>query len=220
MVGPVVPEHLAPPGEGLVRLVPVDDHAEIPGAQALERRIQFAVQVCLLVVKVALHRVDCVRGVGLGRGVRLPDRHRVFQTDGERQPLQDTGGGFLARLLDVGIDLHRLAVLCRAIAAPLSFGVGAVRHQHLLHEVGVRQHLLDQRRLLFSLLGELRQALRRGFEQDDVFRELGVQRVAGQELIQRIGLCLVVLRYLGGEFGTQSARADRHTASQVSDQPR
>ena len=27
--------------------------------------------------------------------------------------------------------------------------------------------------------------------------------VAGQELIQRIGLCLVVLRYLGREFGTQ-----------------
>ena len=131
----------------------------------------------------------------------------MLQADRERQPLQDAVRGLLARLLDVGVDLHRLAVLCRAIAS----GVGAVRHQHLLHEVGVRQHLLDQRRLLLSLLGELRQALRRGLEQDDVFHELGVQRVAGQELVQLArlrgsrlsGLLRVDLWQLGGEFGPQ-----------------
>jgi hypothetical protein len=33
-----------------------------------------------------------VGGVGLGR-VRLRDRHRVFQADGDRQPLQDAAGG-------------------------------------------------------------------------------------------------------------------------------
>ena len=82
-----------------------------------------------------------------GRGVRLPNRHRVLETDRERQPPQDAPRGLLARLLDVGVDLHRLAVLCRAIAAALSFGVGPVGHQHLLHEVGVGEHLLDQRRL-------------------------------------------------------------------------
>ena len=204
MVGPVVPEHLAPPGESLVRFVPVHDHAQLPGAQSLKCRIEFAVLECLFKVQVAFHRVDCGRGVGLGRGVRLRDRHRMFQTDGKRQPLQNTGGGIPARLLDVGIDLHCLAVLCRAIAVTsLLSGVGTVRHQHLLHEVGVRQQFLDESRLLFSLLSELCQAARRGVEQDDVFCEPGIQRVTGQELIQRIGLCLIVLRYPGGEFGTK-----------------
>ncbi len=41
VVGSIVPEHLAPPDQGLVRLFPVYDKAEVPGRQPLERRIQF-----------------------------------------------------------------------------------------------------------------------------------------------------------------------------------
>ena len=86
------------------------------------------------------------------------------------------GGGFLALLLDVRVDLHGRTVLGRAVAASLSFGVGAVGHQHLLHEVGVRQHLLDQRRLRLALPRKLREAFRRSLEQDNVFHEFRIQR--------------------------------------------
>ena len=175
VVGPEVSKHVPPPGQSLVRLVAVGNHAEVPGAELFERRIQLAVNVGLFVVKVALHRIDGGRRIGRGLRVCLRDWHGMFQSDGNRQPLQNIRRGFLARLLNVRINFHGLAVPSWAEAsAPHFFGIGAVCHQHLLHEIGVRQQLLDQRPFLFALLSKLRQTARGCFVQNDKFHELSV----------------------------------------------
>ncbi len=144
VVGAVVAEHLAAPGEDLIRLLAIDDHAVVPGAQILEGRIELAVEEGLLEVEVALDRVDGRGRIGLGHRVALLDGDRVFQADRQRQPLQRAFGRLVAGLPDVAVDLHRLAVL--AI-------LGAVRDGHLHQQIVVGQHLLDQLLLLLRPAG-------------------------------------------------------------------
>ena len=126
-------------------------------------------------MQVPLHRVHRGRSIGLGLRVALRDRHRMGQADAQCQPLQGAILGLRAGLLDVGVYLHCLAILATG---------GAVGDDHLLHQISIRQQLLEQRLLRFPLLGEFRQAARRGLGQDDVFHQFRVQFVARQELRQ------------------------------------
>jgi hypothetical protein len=57
-----VAEHPASPSQGLVRFIPVHDHAEIPNVQILEGRIEFAGKKGFFIVKVSLDRIDGVEG--------------------------------------------------------------------------------------------------------------------------------------------------------------
>jgi hypothetical protein len=53
------------------------------------------------------------------------------------------------------------------MAAPLAFALAPSATSICFMRSVSAEQLIDQRRLLFSLLGELRQSARRGFEQDD-----------------------------------------------------
>ena len=162
MVGPVVPEHLAPPGQYLIRLIAVGDEAAIPDRQILEGGIQFASQKSLLEMQIPLHRINGGRRIGLVLGVALSHRHRLLQAGAQRQALEDAVLGPRARLLDRHIDLHGPAVL--AI-------LGAIRNEHLLHQVNLGKELIHEGFLLFPLLGKLGKTVRGGLGQDRAFHQ-------------------------------------------------
>lgn len=69
MIGTIVTENLASPGENLIRLLAIDDHAITPNAQVLEARIQFVIQESFLEVAVSLHGRDGCGCVGLAFGI-------------------------------------------------------------------------------------------------------------------------------------------------------
>ena len=175
VVGMVIAEHLAPPGQHFIGFVAVADKPAVPDREILEAGVQFAGQIGLLVMQIPLHRIDGGRGIGPRLGIALDHRHGVFQTRAEREALEDVVLGPRARLLDVGEDLHGLAVFPT---------VGAGGDDHLLHQVGIGQQLLQERFLFLPLLGELGQAAWRGLGQDDELHQLRVQLVAGQERVQ------------------------------------
>lgn len=94
-----------------------------------------------------------------------------------------------------------------------------------MHKVRIRQQLLNEPRLLGSLLSELGETARRGFKQDDELHQLGIQRVAGQEFLQDIRfdfrLGLLVWSDLGRLIGTNLAdliRFRRPSLQRVADQ--
>ena len=155
MVGAVVAQHLATPCEDLIRLLAIDDHAEIPDAQVFERWIEFASEEGFFEMEVALDRIDGGRRIGVGHRVALLDGDCVFQADRQRKPPQWCLGNLVTRLPDVAVDLHRLTVFAT---------IGAVGDRHHHQELVGREHLIDQFLLRFALLGEGRQPPRGGLE--------------------------------------------------------
>ena len=145
----------------------------------------------------ALDRVHGGRGIGLGLRIPLRDRHRMLQGGAQCQALQDTLLGLRAGRLDVGVNLHGLAVPA---------ATGPIRRDHLLHQVRIGEELVDEGFLCFPLLGKLRQAPRRGPGQNHAFHQFRVQCVACQKLLQlrqhRRGRCLRICQRLReGLFG-------------------
>jgi len=126
VVRTVVPQHLAPPCQGVVRLVAVHHHAVIPHVEAWEARVEFVGEVGRLVVEVTINGVNVGWRICSARGVALPNWHRVLESDGECEALKFAFLCFAAGLLDGGVDLHGLAVLTL---------LGAIRYDHLQHQV-------------------------------------------------------------------------------------
>ncbi len=122
-----------------------------------------------------------VGALGWSTGLRLPHRHRMLKARAERKPLQDAILGLRARLLDVGVDLHGLTI-------PATGRTGG--DDHLFHQVSIGQQLLHEGFLLFPLLGELGQTMRRGLGQNDAFHQLRVQFVTCQKPFQQLSTAL------------------------------
>ena len=111
MVGAIVAQHLATPGQHAVGLVAIDGVAEFPGRQSLERGIELPAELGLFVVLVATHRIHRCRRGRERQGIALLDRHRAFEADREGEPLEVAGLRLRVGLLNGDVDLGRLTVV-------------------------------------------------------------------------------------------------------------
>ena len=132
VVGLEVAKHLAPPSQSLVGLVPVDDHAQTPNAQALEGRIQFAGEVGLFIVKVAFDGIDRGRHVLLHLGVGLRHRNGMLEGNGQSQAVENPARRFPAGFADLLVNLHGLPIAGGSVSLADPLGLGSVCDQHPL----------------------------------------------------------------------------------------
>ena len=93
------------------------------------------------------------------------DQTLILATDPDREgeATQHTTRGLLARLLDIGKNLRRRAILRRAKTTSLLGSFGSICHQHRLHEIRLIQQGIHKHRLFFSLIRKPGQAFGRGF---------------------------------------------------------
>ena len=148
-------------------------------------------------MKVALHRIDELGTIRLGCRIPLLDRRRVFQADRQGKATQHPTRGLLARLVNVGKNLRRRAILRRAKTTPLLGRFGSICHQHRLHEIRLIQQGIHKHRLFFSLARKPGQAFGCGFMQHNKGHQLVIESIARQKLIQLRGIFRL------GNFGRQ-----------------
>ena len=180
VIGTIVPEHLAPPGESFIRLLSIDYHAEIPRAESIEGRIQLPLCQGFLVVQIPLDRIDCRRGIGSCRRIVLLDRHRMLKGNRERKPTQDSIGRFLAGFSNLGVDLGRLSILGRAkTIPPQGRSRGPIGDQHFFHQFRLGKEGIDEVPLFLSLLGKLGEPARSRLVQHNETGKLSIECVTG-----------------------------------------
>ena len=183
MIGPIIAQHFTPPGKGLIRFVPIHHHPQIPSTEILESGIKFTVQIGFFVMMVSLNRVHGLGGIDFFRWICLNDGHRMLQGDGKGQSLKNTGSSILARILNLGINFHRLAILRRTITlSSHSLRSCAIRDQHLPHQAGITEQSFNQFKKALPPLAEFGKGTRGGFFEDNEFHQFGIHSVAGKKI--------------------------------------
>ena len=138
MIWTEISHHQPHPCEILITVLAVRDKAALPRGHILECRVKLIIKIRLFIVQKAWDLLDlglcAIDDAGHGTFVLAGDPGHL-QGGAHRQALEDAGlAGFLTRIEDGGIDLHRFAVLA---------AVGAVGNDHLLHQCFVSQQLVE-----------------------------------------------------------------------------
>ena len=142
VVGSEISQHLAAPCDSLFWLVTVDHHAEFPWSQLGEGRIKFAVQKSLLVMLKPFNGIHGIGSIRFRRGIHLGNGCGMFQAHCQSQAIKDVVVGALTNGLNIVVDLESGPVLRDPESTAETRGTWSIRHEHLLHECGVVQHVL------------------------------------------------------------------------------
>ena len=188
MIGAVVAQHLAPPGEDRVRLLAVDHHPIVPDRELVEHGIELPLEVGGLEVQVALDRIHELGRVGQPDRVALGVGHRVLEGHREGEPLQGAPLGARAALLDEVVQVERRAVL--ALPRP-------VGHGDLDQQVLVLEQVLQLLALAAALGRERREPCGGAVQEDLIGGQVPIQPRAVQDAVEPEaveGLLQVTLR--------------------------